>query len=480
MNMSFGIWAVGDGLPVPVSRSKVDLEKNLEDWIATDPALLAEGLRVIGRQVSLDGGPLDLLGIDAQGRWVVIELKRERLYRETVAQALDYVACFKALDPNEVRDKLIPKLDAFGDPSELAELIASQLEDEEEREVAVLLVGTGVDPGLERVVSYLGEYELPVSVTTFEVFALASGEQLLVREVIEERVAAPTGNSKQKSVDAIHRQADSNGVGDEFARLVAAAEAAGLNVRPYVRSVMFTPPSHKNRFLMAVSPRSRGRMTISFGPEAFDEFFEDLTSEDVTQALGTKLKGEYQGDQLADKVAAVEDFLERLPAMAAMTPRQELYHAFWAQFQDAFHAKFPGWWGSTTPSSANWMDIPSGFIGTHYGVNFNRGQGFVSFRVELYLGSADAAANEQLFVTLKGKLDADEQPLNIRAEVLEGKKASRFAVYYPQPVSVTDQEAWPEVIGWALDSLGRLSKVIRPLLTEIQGEDPEGGLPNEE
>ena len=224
MTTNVGIWAVGAGSPARVARSKVGLEKNLEDWIAADPALLAEGLRVIGRQVRLEAGPLDLLGVDAQGRWVLIELKRERLYRETVAQALDYVACFKALDVHEVRDKLASGLDAFGDPDELTGLIDSQLEDEEEREVAVMLVGTSVDPGLERVVSYLSDYELPVSVVTFEVFVLASGEQLLVREVIEEQVVAPAGTSKQKSVDEIQRQAVTYGVGDEFRRLVAAAE----------------------------------------------------------------------------------------------------------------------------------------------------------------------------------------------------------------------------------------------------------------
>lgn len=475
MTTNVGIWVVGDGLPARVERSKLDLEKNFEDWIVSDPALLAEGLRVVGRQVWLEGGPLDLLGIDAQGRWVVIELKRERLYRETVAQALDYVACFKALDANEVRDKLAEGLGVFGDIDELTGLIESQLEDEEEREVAVVLVGTGVDPGLERVVSYLSEYELPVSVVTFEVFALASGEQLLVREVIEEQVEAPAGTSKRKSVDQIQRQAVTYGVGAEFSRLVAAAEAAGLYVRPYVRSVMFAPPSHKNRFLMAVGPRSGGRLMIAFGPDAFDEFFEDLTAEDVTQALGSNPDGDYQGAVLVDMVKAVEEFLEELPASGVMAPRQELYHAFWTQFQAAFHERYPGWWGSKTPSSGTWMDIPSGFAGTHYSVNFNRGQGFVGFRVELYLGSPDAAANDQLFVALKAKLEADEQPVDIQAEVLEGKKASRFAVYYPHPADVTDQDAWAQIIEWGLDNIGTLRDVVSPLLSQVQAEVPQGG-----
>lgn len=473
MTTNVGIWAVGADSPERVVRSKVDLEKSLEDWIAADPSLLAEGLRVVGRQIRLEGGPLDLLGIDAQGRWVVIELKRERLYREAVAQALDYVACFQALSVEEVREKLGNKLHALGEADELLGLVDTQLEDEEEREVAVVLVGTGVDPGLERVVAYLGEYELPVSVVTFEVFALASGEQLLVREIIEEQVEAPAGPSKQKSVGEIQRQAGTYGVGDEFARLVTAAEAAGLYVRPYVRSVMFAPPSHKNRFLMAASPRSGGRLRLSFGPEAFDEFYEELTADDVTQALGAKPDQDYQGNELAGMVKAVEDFLDELPPSGAITPRQELYNAFWTQFQAAFHDRYSDWWGSETPSSVSWMSIPSGHTGTHYSANFNRGQGFTGFRVELYLGSPDAAANEVLFDTLKLLLDAEETPLQIEQEALDGKKASRFAVYYLAPCSITEQELWPQIIEWAVNSLGTLRGVFEPLLAQIREDGPK-------
>lgn len=313
MTTNVGIWAVGDGSPTRLGRSAVDLEKNLEDWIAADPSLLSEGLRVVGRQVRLEGGPLDLLGIDAQGRWVVIELKRGQLYREAVAQALDYLACFKALDADEVRNKLTSGVAAFGDPDELRQLIESQLEDETQREVTATLVGTGVDPGLERVVAHLGTYNLPVSVVTFEVFTSASGEQLLVREVIEEQIAAPVGPSRQRSIDDIKRQATTHGVGEEFARLLAAAEAAGLYVRPYVRTVMLAPPSHGNRFLMALRPQRGARLSIEFGPEAFAEFFEGVTADTVTDALGPHTSGRYQGAELAQMVSAIEEMFQRLP-----------------------------------------------------------------------------------------------------------------------------------------------------------------------
>ena len=74
-----GIWSINHGVPQRTVRSRVDLEADLEDWCATDPSLLVEGLRIVGRQVHCEGGYIDLLGIDVQERWVIVELKRDRV-----------------------------------------------------------------------------------------------------------------------------------------------------------------------------------------------------------------------------------------------------------------------------------------------------------------------------------------------------------------------------------------------------------------
>lgn len=54
-----------------------------------DPAL-----HVIQRQVRAGAEILDLC-IDAQGRATVVEVKWERLMRNTVAHGLDYAACIE-------------------------------------------------------------------------------------------------------------------------------------------------------------------------------------------------------------------------------------------------------------------------------------------------------------------------------------------------------------------------------------------------
>ncbi|MFA5384087.1 MAG: endonuclease NucS domain-containing protein [Eubacteriales bacterium] len=65
---------------------------DLEPWIASHPAIIGADIAVIGRQVMSRSGPIDLLGIDRSGNLVVIEIKRDKLPREVLVQAIDYAS----------------------------------------------------------------------------------------------------------------------------------------------------------------------------------------------------------------------------------------------------------------------------------------------------------------------------------------------------------------------------------------------------
>ena len=72
--MRVAAWQIEPSGPVRTAPSQLALERLLEDWIEQDPALVAEGLRVV-RQLMAEAGRIDLLAIDSAGRWVVIEIK---------------------------------------------------------------------------------------------------------------------------------------------------------------------------------------------------------------------------------------------------------------------------------------------------------------------------------------------------------------------------------------------------------------------
>ncbi|MDX6768822.1 MAG: DUF4268 domain-containing protein [Elusimicrobiota bacterium] len=87
------------------------LEKNLEDWLGANPHLLGDDILLIGRQVKTDRGAfIDLLALDRHGRVVVIEVKRGRAPRDTVAQLNDYLTAISGWSDGELARKanLIP------------------------------------------------------------------------------------------------------------------------------------------------------------------------------------------------------------------------------------------------------------------------------------------------------------------------------------------------------------------------------------
>ncbi|MYE45953.1 MAG: DUF91 domain-containing protein [Chloroflexi bacterium] len=313
-----GVWTVDGDAPQSVPRSaQVELEDHLEGWIAAEPTLLSGDLEIVGRQVKLDSGKLDLLAIDWQDRWVVIELKRARLYRDAITQALDYAASIAQMGSEDLEALLRPGLAALGDADELARAVRQQLDGEEgSREVAVLLAGVGVDAGLERIVAHLGGYGVPISIVTFEAFEVHDGPRLLIREVTEEqterRPRRPT-----RSVDEIRELADAVGAASEFDRFLAMAEAADLVVRSFSYAVSVVPRQSRNRRLIYARPRNGG-IYIAVHPEVFAEFFPPLTESGITEAFGPPgVSGHFTGPSLDARLDQIEAFLKTLPSQDA-------------------------------------------------------------------------------------------------------------------------------------------------------------------
>ena len=309
-----GVWTVDGDAPQRASRAHVDLERQLEDWIAADASLLADGLTVVGRQVWLDGGPLDLLAIDWQDRWVVIELKRERLYRDALAQALDYTSSIAQMDSEDLEALLRPGLAALGDAEELSQAVRRQLDGEDgAREVAVLLAGVGVDAGLERIVAHLGgRYGVPISIVTFEVFEPQDGPRLLIREVTEEQPERRLRRPR-RTLEEILQLAREAGVETEWERLLGMGEQAGLIVRTFPRSINMVHPSNRIRRLIYARPADGGLGIQVHGP-TFVEFFQPLTEDVVSAAVGADTRTiYYEGAELDARLDQIEAFLNTLP-----------------------------------------------------------------------------------------------------------------------------------------------------------------------
>ncbi len=84
-----------------------NLEKDLEVLLENSPEYFFEesNVLIIGRQVITNlNSIIDLLGIDKNGNTVVIELKRDKTPRETIAQLLEYASFIENLDYSQLNE----------------------------------------------------------------------------------------------------------------------------------------------------------------------------------------------------------------------------------------------------------------------------------------------------------------------------------------------------------------------------------------
>ena len=321
--VNLGVWRLdeaqgGEGIPrqpQSVARSSVGLEVRLEDWIEADATLIGAGLEIVGRQMRIDDGRLDLLAIDSQDRWVVIEIKSGLLDSGALTQALGYASSLARLPGQELQTKIDsrpkPPNSVAGASGRVRQLLESE---GDQRDIAVLLVGVGLSPGLARMREFLGRFDVPISVVSFEVFALDAGPKLLIREVLQEPAeTAARSRPRRGTVDTIRQQADGAGVVEQLDRFIRMSDQAGLVVRPFTVTVMIAPPANRARFLMYATVR-RGGLEIATGPAGFVEFFPEVTEADATEALGSYRAEFLTGTQLDARLDQIEKFLtEKLP-----------------------------------------------------------------------------------------------------------------------------------------------------------------------
>lgn len=274
----------------------MDLERNLEDWIEKDPSLLQEGLTIVGRQMQVEGGPMDLLApLDAQGTWVVIELKRGDLYREAVAQALDYASSIANMAYQDLSVKVNSYLASqrLRPPVTLEALLeqagGGQSQDSQ-REVRTVVVGTGLATGLERLVSYLStRCVVPITVVAFGVFRDASGHRILVRELpLPEPMTTPQPTDGW-TIESFCAKADAAGVGAGFRAILKAAQQLPVYPRPWKGAIMYAPPGNHSRCLFTTwvpwAARQANTVPLWVQADAFQQFFS-VTEDTVKGILG--------------------------------------------------------------------------------------------------------------------------------------------------------------------------------------------------
>ncbi len=166
-------------------------ESILENWIENNSDdILEDGkLLIIGRQVTTNlGSIIDLLGIDHDGNSVVIELKRDRTPRDTLAQALEYASFVEGLNTNELEEILQNYLS--DDSINLAEYHKNYFELSQDeaisfnKEQRIVLVGQKITGEIRQTASFLRKKGLRVTCLEFSYFQATGGQHLLSYDIV--------------------------------------------------------------------------------------------------------------------------------------------------------------------------------------------------------------------------------------------------------------------------------------------------------
>ncbi len=207
------IWAIDGSEVTEVQRTdQTESEQWLEDNLVSKPELLIPGLTLVGRQTQTEGGPLDLLGVDSDGRLVVFELKRGTLSRDAVAQIIDYASYLESMNPDALANYIATKSGENGiEKIEDFEQWHSKNTEAESLDsllpLRAFLVGLGVDDKTERMVKFLAKNGMDISLLTFYGF-VHQGKTLLVKQVEVEGALDVEPRPARRRTSRTERQAD--------------------------------------------------------------------------------------------------------------------------------------------------------------------------------------------------------------------------------------------------------------------------------
>ena len=158
------------------------LEKNPEYFLDNSTVL------IIGRQVTTNLNTyIDLLGIDKEGNTVVIELKREKTPRETIAQLLEYASFVENLNYEQL-NRIYHEYS--GDEITLDEYHQQFFQNNEDTKVAfnksskLMIVAQNISTEIKQTALYLRKKGIDIYCLEFKYFLNKSNERMISSDYI--------------------------------------------------------------------------------------------------------------------------------------------------------------------------------------------------------------------------------------------------------------------------------------------------------
>lgn len=141
---------------------------------------------IIGEQVQTKSGYLDFLGIDKNGNTVIIELKRDKLPREVIAQTIDYASDVASWDIDKLseicqgylKQGLEDYLSEYFDEFNIEKVVINNNQ-------RLLLVGFGIEEATNRMIEWLSNsFNMSINAVILNYSKTTAGNEILSRTVI--------------------------------------------------------------------------------------------------------------------------------------------------------------------------------------------------------------------------------------------------------------------------------------------------------
>jgi len=221
-------------LDYPEVKSELDLEILLEN----NPEYFFENsdVFIIGRQVSTNlNSIIDLLGLDRFGNTVVVELKRGRTPRDTVAQLLEYASFIENLDYSQLNEI---HHDYNGEETTLEERHQQYFEHDFEekvsfnKEMRLVIVAQNISKEIKQTCLFLRKKGIDIYCMEFKYFETEAGEKIISSDFVVGEDDYLKIKGREKTIDEAHfmQSLDSNGL-RVFQPLFSFAKEEGLLIR---------------------------------------------------------------------------------------------------------------------------------------------------------------------------------------------------------------------------------------------------------
>ena len=286
MTANIGIWQIEreSRKSTKLAPAKqMGTEAMLEDILTANPGMLMRGLKLVGRQVEVATGYLDLLGIDDKGRLTVFELKREKLTRKAVAQVLDYGSYLESLSESELATLIAEESGKNGVDkiTDFDEWYKNQAEGSI-RPIQMVLVGLGADVNARRMVDYLAERGVDIGIVTFQGYA-HDNAILLARQAEDPKPKEPI-TTQEAIKQELMQKANDYGVANLWQDVKKSLDySVGSYYKKsgitYLQRTITLPDNAPVRASHSVTLENSGKIRITFYPGSVDlcqKSFENL------------------------------------------------------------------------------------------------------------------------------------------------------------------------------------------------------------